>query len=156
MITVRQMRADEAQEASAVMCACYEEASLLYGYNDAQRQHLVGKRAAAATVAGELSDWTYLVACEGDGIVGVAAVHGSELTRLFVKPGLQGRGIGSKLLLAAEETVRENGCKEITVRVLFSDAIGFYEKHGMTEFKTELKDQGPFKGHEVKLLRKEL
>jgi len=156
MILVRQMKADEAGAASEVMCACYREVGPRYGYNDEQLQHLVGMRAAAATIANELSSRTYLVACEGDGIVGVAAVHGNELTRLFVKPGLQGRGIGSKLLLAAEDTVRASGYGEMTVRVLFSDAIGFYEKHGMREFKTEIKDQGPFKGHEVKLLRKEL
>jgi GNAT superfamily N-acetyltransferase len=87
-------------------------------------------------------------------MVGVAAVHGNELTRLFVKPGLQGQGIGSKLLLAAEETARANGFKEITVRVLFSDAIGFYERHGMKEFASEIKSDGAFKGFEVKLMKK--
>lgn len=55
----------------------------------------------AMTVGGE----RYLVACRAERVVGYAAVHGAELTALFVRPREARRGTGSALLARAERLV---------------------------------------------------
>ena len=51
---------------------------------------------------------------ETDGIVGYAAVHPAdgEMFLLFVHPARAGRGIGRKLLAAADDALRAAGCQE--------------------------------------------
>jgi GNAT superfamily N-acetyltransferase len=150
------MKPDEVAAASEVMCACYRRIGAKSAYNDEQIAYLVGERGAKQTVEKESKNQTFLVACEGEKVVGVAAVNGSELAKLFVTPGRQGQGIGSRLFHAAEEVVKRTGNDEMIVGVMFEDAVGFYEKLGMTQFGTKLPDGGVFRGFEVKLMRKKL
>jgi ribosomal protein S18 acetylase RimI-like enzyme len=51
---------------------------------------------------------------------------------LAVLPGYRGRGIGSALLLAAEETARQRGCCKITLEVRSDNAsaYGLYRRCG--------------------------
>ena len=150
------MKPDEAAPASEVMCECYRRIGQRCGYSDEQVAYLVGERGAKKTVEKESKSQSYLVACEGEKVVGVAAVNGNELAKLFVTPGRHRQGIGSRLFRAAEEVVKTSGYSEMFVGVMFEDAVGFYEKLGMTRFGTKLPDGGVFRGFEVKLLRKKL
>jgi len=150
------MKPDEAAAASEVMCECYRRIGEKRGYNDEQIAYLVGERGAKKTVEKESKNQTYLVACEGEKVVGVAAVNGNEVAKLFVTPDRHRQGIGSGLFHAAEDVVKRNGYDEMIVGVMFEDAVGFYEKLGMTRFGTKLPDGGVFRGFEVKLLRKKL
>lgn len=56
------------------------------------------------------------------------------LDELYVAPDLRGRGLGSALLTAAEDAVRERGGEllEINVDGIDVDARRFYERHGYT------------------------
>ena len=150
------MKPDEAAAASEVMCACYRRIGARCGYSDEQIAYLVEERGAKKTVQKESMNQTYLVACEEKSVVGVAAVNGNELAKLFVTPCCHRHGIGRRLFRAAEEVVKRSGYDEMIVGVMFEDAVGFYEKLGMTRFGTKLPDGGVFEGFEVKLLRKKL
>jgi len=156
MVSVRKMKPDEAAAASEVMCECYRRIGAKCGYSKEQVAYLVEERGAKKTVEKESKNQTYLVACEGEKLVGVAAVNGNELAKLFVAPVRHKQGIGSLLFRAAENVVKQNGHNEMIVGVMFEDAVGFYEKLGMTRFGTKLPDGGVFEGFEVKLLRKRL
>lgn len=54
------------------------------------------------------------------------------LGMLSVKPGIQGKGIGKKLLLAGEEHARKTGCSAITMTVIDGrkELIDWYVRHG--------------------------
>ncbi|MGW3659969.1 N-acetyltransferase family protein [Streptomyces sp. NPDC005151] len=68
---------------------------------------------------------------EGEGgIVGFAALDGTVLDHLYLRPDVRRRGIGSTLL----DAVREASHKELTLHVFQrnSEARAFYEKHGFT------------------------
>ncbi|MEP6616054.1 MAG: GNAT family N-acetyltransferase [Ginsengibacter sp.] len=59
---------------------------------------------------------------------------------LTVAPGLQGHGIGKKLLKSAEEKAREMNCSctEITVIDARHELIGWYERHGYGDTGTRI------------------
>lgn len=59
-------------------------------------------------------------------------IRGAELERLYILPRFQGTGIGRRLMLAAEQLVREYGGEALWLTVWQGNirAIGFYEHLG--------------------------
>ncbi len=76
------------------------------------------------------------------GCVGYSSVEGTTeavLHRLYVKPGRKRQGIGSALLAAAEEAMREHGKTLVRVhlgepREQWFESYAFYPKHGFVEY----------------------
>ena len=56
-----------------------------------------------------------LVVEDGGRVVGFAVVQGCVLDLLYTRPEAWGRGAGRALLVAAEHTLREAGCVEVTL-----------------------------------------
>ena len=56
-----------------------------------------------------------LVAEDGAGITGFAIVKDGEIDLLFTHPRVWGRGAGRALVVAAEDALREEGCKEVSL-----------------------------------------
>jgi len=94
---------------------------------------------------GAHGDDAVLVAEEGGNILGLVAVHSFEvlhrpgrfgrITTLVVAASVQGRGVGSELLSAAETHLRRCGCVqlEVTSGEHRSKAHGFYVARGYHE-----------------------
>jgi ribosomal protein S18 acetylase RimI-like enzyme len=63
--------------------------------------------------------------------------HGQHLYlgMLSVSPAMQGKGTGKKLLLAAEEEARRQGCSSIYMTVISArtELIAWYERHGYAQ-----------------------
>jgi len=90
----------------------------------------------------ENGDVFYLAVDECDrvtGMIGTQTTSPTELLlkRLFIKPELKGRGIGSKLLSAVEEYATEKGIKEIHTRFAYwyREAEVFYPAKGFSEIE---------------------
>lgn len=60
------------------------------------------------------------------------------LGMLTVEPSIQGGGIGKKLLAAAEDFGKENGCKSVymTVITIRKELIDWYKRHGYEDTGT--------------------
>ena len=77
-----------------------------------------------SSVAAGIAGWTWACAC--------------EITLLWVSEALRGKGLGKKLLTAAENEAKARKCKTILVRSYSFQAPGFYEKNGYkVEFVVE-------------------
>jgi len=66
-----------------------------------------------------------VVAVRAGRLVGFAGWRGREVTALFVHPRAAGRGLGARLLAAAEAGASRGGARTLTV-VAARGAVGFY------------------------------
>ncbi len=85
------------------------------------------------------NECTHLIAhCEDGEPVGFAIVEGAALRLICVLPAYQGKGIGSRLLSAAESYAAKQGCDMLLTGGASSKLLigadkttsGFFEKHG--------------------------
>lgn len=96
---------------------------------------------AIALPPAQLENGDVLVAEDGDGIAGFAAVVGGELDGLFVEPAKWRRGIGSALVVAAAHVARQRGTS-LTV-VAGPEGREFYESCGFSVEGSERTRFGP-------------
>ena len=76
-----------------------------------------------------------------------------EVRQLWVEPSQRARGLGMKLLDAAEQEARHRGCTQIVLMTFSFQAPAFYERHGF-EILAVIDDHP--QGHRNLLMRKRL
>ena len=130
-LVVRPMHDADCERVSAVLRACFRWVGERESLTPRQLEYLLGERSSQATIRAEASVRPHLVACIGEAIVGMAAVNGQELARLYVDPAFHRRGIGRRLFDAVEEMIRAQGFGEMRVGALAEDAKAFYLQMGM-------------------------
>ncbi len=100
----------------------------------------------ARSVGGRVED--VMIATHDDAIVGYVnpVVDGKEawIGGLGVIPGHRGLGIGKRLMIAAEDVVRDRGVEEVLLEVIDGNAPAFhlYESLGYTKHRTYLSAEG--------------
>jgi GNAT superfamily N-acetyltransferase len=78
----------------------------------------------------------YAKDAEGNIVAGLTGTtHGNWLMIkfLWVSESLRGRKIGSEILMQAEQTAKERGCKYVFLDTFRFQAPSFYKKHGYLE-----------------------
>lgn len=103
-----------------------------------------GPRIDEATVEAALERGAFLVARDGDGLMGCVYIEAREppvgyLGLLSVAPAWQGRGMGGQLLSAGEQQLRSWGCPEVTIRVvdLRQELFPYYLERGYRQIGVE-------------------
>jgi GNAT superfamily N-acetyltransferase len=76
-----------------------------------------------------------------------------EIRQFWVEPQRRKRGLGTRLLTAAEQEARRRGCRQILLMTFTFQAPAFYAKHGFEVIAAV--DDHPC-GHKNLLLRKRL
>jgi ribosomal protein S18 acetylase RimI-like enzyme len=126
------------------------------GFTAGQRSFLVGERSSEQTVREESKTRPHLVACQAGTIVGMAAVNGNEVARLYVDPQYHRGGVGKALFEACEAMIRQAGHEEMTVAALVDGAAAFYQAMGMSITGRLVYEPEIFLGREVTLLAKRI
>jgi GNAT superfamily N-acetyltransferase len=92
---------------------------------------------ARETLARRTAEMSVFVAAAAGEVVGtvgcaVAAAGEGHVRGMAVRPDWQGRGVARRLLLAAEDELREKGCRRVTLDTTapLARAIRFYESNG--------------------------
>jgi len=154
-MTIEPMTDADHAEVSALLQVCFEWLADVEAFTDRQREFLVGPRSSVETLREESKSRPHLVARGGDGaILGMAAVCGNEIARLYVHPRCHRQGVGRRLFQAAEAMIREAGFTEVTVAALVESAAAFYRAMGMREVGRTAYEPEIFLGREVVLLAK--
>jgi N-acetylglutamate synthase-like GNAT family acetyltransferase len=135
-LVVRPARPDEVDAIVALVQSAYRGESSRRGWTT-EAELLDGQRTDAQEVRETLP---HLLVAERDGaMVGVCALqpHDDEghFGMFAVTPDLQGGGVGSVLLSAAEERARGLGLARVTMWVLWMrrELIAFYERRGYVD-----------------------
>ena len=106
-----------------------------------------------------ISDGAFLAFLVHDGDRIVAGICGNtwggtcEVRQFWVEESQRNRGLGTKLLHAAEQEARRRGCTQIILMTFSFQAPGFYRKHGF-EVVATIEDHP--RGHQNVLMRKRL
>jgi GNAT superfamily N-acetyltransferase len=138
-----------------------ESVDLHTGGADAELDERLGKELDAYNVAasgvGDQREFT--VKLEDDrglvaGLSGWTWGTCAGIAMVWVREDSRRSGVGSRLLAAAEQVVRDRGCLQLTVSSFTFQAPDFYARHGFVEFaRTEgLPVAGQADVHFVKML----
>jgi GNAT superfamily N-acetyltransferase len=80
----------------------------------------------------EIKRTDFIVYEEKGAIIGVGAIEGSHIKKVYVSPNYQGRGLGKMLLESLEQMARKNGFAECNLNSTIN-ALNFYKKFGYEE-----------------------
>ncbi|MDD5331883.1 MAG: GNAT family N-acetyltransferase [Candidatus Nanoarchaeia archaeon] len=84
----------------------------------------------------EIKHTDFIVYEEKGAIVGVGAIEGAHIKKIYVSPNYQGKGLGKVILESLEQRARENGFVECELNSTIN-ALNFYKRFGYEE-------KGPF------------
>ena len=153
-MTTREMTQDEVPAVSELLRHSYRLLAEREGLTEEQAQFLVEERGSLDCVRRESQTQRYLVADDDGCIVGMAAIDGDVITKLYVSPDRTGEGIGRSLYEAAESAIRSVGHSRVTLGA-FPTAALFYARMGVAVVGR--KDAtGALEGLSITLMEKEL
>jgi ribosomal protein S18 acetylase RimI-like enzyme len=155
MIKIRPMTESDHTEVSQLLCACYRELGRVLGLRPEAVEFLLSRRGSLESIRSEASSQTFLVAEAGGQVLGMVAIKGSTVAKLYVSPPDQGRGIGKALFGAAEAAIREAGYDHLT---LGSNrlAVDFYRAMGAELTGRKRAKLGPLAGMDIFIMGKRL
>ena len=152
---IRPMTGPDQPEVSRILGDCYRLLGRKEELLPEAVEFLLSERGSLESIRREAARQEFLVA-EVDGIiVGMVAVDGNCVAKLYVDPPHHGGGIGTALFRAAEAIIKQCGYDHLTLGSS-PTAAGFYRAMGATATGRKHLTRGPLEGHVVVLMRKHL
>ena len=130
-MTVAPMTQAEVAEVSELLRSSYTLLQEREGLSQEQTEFLNSQRGSPESIRRESQSQCFIVARHGSRIVGVVAVSGDMITKLYVSPKHMGKGIGRSLYEAAESEIRAGGHAHVTLGA-FPTAVPFYTRMGLS------------------------
>jgi len=137
---------------SALLARCYAVLARDEGLTAEQQAYLVSERGSIDCVTRESRDQQYILARDVDEIIGVVAVRGDLIGKLYVDPTHHGEGVGRALYEEAERLIREAGHARVRLGA-FPTAVPFYQRMGLSAVGQKAAT-GPLTGRTVVLMEK--
>ena len=150
------MRQQDCSQVSCVVCSSFTWGARNEGFTSERIQDYISERGSENVIRNQFHEYQCLVACLGGHVVGMVAVEGNEITKLYVDPRFLRQKIGTKLFKATEEISARAGHEELMLGTVFDASIPFYEAMGMSKLGRKSVACGPIKGADTMLLNKRL
>jgi GNAT superfamily N-acetyltransferase len=148
MATVRRFEPADA----AACCEIINTAiGTMDGLNAAARALVISKNGPEA-VGADLARCFTVVAVEADAVVALAALDGSEVRRVYVRPEHQRRGLGRLLVRALEAEGRARGLAGLELQASPA-SVAFYQSLGYRELGRETTTNGEAEFLHVRMSR---
>lgn len=96
------------------------------------------------------------VADDAGDIKGMVSVQDNEITKLYIDPHCQRKGIGKRLFAHAEAFLLSRGHQDMFLGAAADTPVPFYESMGMRITRTETISCGPCSGMKLVVLDKRL
>jgi GNAT superfamily N-acetyltransferase len=126
---------------AAVCCEIINEGIQTMDGLNAPAKALVVSKNDPEAVGADLARGFTLVAVGPKGLEGLGVLDGIEIRRVYVRPKLQGRGTGTRLVHALEDEARKRGLARIELQASLS-SVGFYRALGYREGAEETSRNG--------------
>ena len=124
---IRPARDSDAEAISAVILSALRETNAQDYSQDIIAR--VARSFSPAALRKLLESRTVLVAMKGEEVVGTASLDGAVVRTVFISPGMQGQGVGTRLMAEVELIARSKGVTLLTVPSSVT-AEAFYAKLG--------------------------
>jgi GNAT superfamily N-acetyltransferase len=124
------------------------------GLSADQEQFLVSERGSIGCLERESQHQDYLVARDRERILGVVAISGDLIAKLYVDPEYHGQGVGRALYDSAERLILASDHDRVRLGA-FPTAVPFYQRMGLSPVG-EKPATGPLTGRTVVLMEKHL
>lgn len=153
MMTIRDMTECDAPAVSRIVSECYRLIARPDGLSDVQLNAMLEERCRPEHMLALYSRFHCFVAEMQETLAGLIAVGGDNIEELFVDPSCHRRGIGKALFKHAEQRVRTDGHRKMTVSTT-GYGRPFYEAMGMRVCGTRRVTFGPLQGRDLVVLEK--
>jgi GNAT superfamily N-acetyltransferase len=153
---IREAKLEDAETVSEIVCLCYQGFGDTGDYPNEVIIELKRSRGSATCIRELIADEGVFVADDKGRIKGVVSVKDNEITKLFVHPNYQRRGIGKQLFAHAESFIRDHGHQDLFLGAAVRTALPFYERMGMRITRERTIDRGPCLGMTSIVLEKRL
>jgi GNAT superfamily N-acetyltransferase len=135
---IRQFTLSDAEQCCAVINASI---ATMDGLNAAARQIIAAKN-TPEQLGRALAGMTTVVCEQDSAIVGLAALDGAEIKRVYVLPAAQGQGVGAQIMDALEAEAATRGLAQVTVQSSPS-AVAFYRRRSYVSIGAKTLTAGP-------------
>ena len=150
----RPMRQSEIGDVSELLHESYAWLGERERLSSPQVDFLISERGSPETIRRESREQHYIVADDGIHLTGMVSVSGDQITKLYVRPSMFGRGIGRELYEAAESIIAAGGYVRVRLGA-FSSAVPFYRRMGL-HTSGHKNATGPLAGVVITLMEKPL
>ena len=149
---IREMSQADIQQVSDLLCESTRCLAAREGFSSCQLNDMIQNRCSVESLAKQYELYQIHVYIDSPNVLGMVAVHGNELAKLYVRPDNHRQGIGRALFSFAEELINA----EHTEMYLgaFPSAVPFYEEMGMFMKEWKTIDCGPLKGTRQPIMAK--
>lgn len=156
LTTLRAMREADCAEVSRLVCRSFQWGAAREDLPPEKVDDYYALRGSEEAIRSQFHEYQCLVAFRGETIVGMIAIAGNEIAKLYVDPDFLGQGIGTQLFEEAERLLALAGHQTMILYTMFPSNIPFYESRGMCMADRGMIPYGPFKGTPRTMMQKSL
>ena len=113
MIRIRKATLEDAAIVSRIVCLCYEGFGQTDNWSNDVIIELNKSRGSAKHIRELIANEDMFVADDEGRINGMVSIKDNEITKLYIDPHYQRKGIGKQLFIRAQSFIRSHGYQEI-------------------------------------------